>query len=162
MTPSSPTVRWIGLAVWLSVTYAAAALGAIASADAPAFYGQLAKPSWAPPPGWFGPVWTVLYTLMGIAAWLVWQAPGDTRRALVLYVVQLVANALWSWLFFAWHRGALASVEILVLLALIAATAWAFRRHHRVAALLLVPYLAWVAFAAMLTWRLWRTNPGLL
>lgn len=151
-----------GLLGWLLVAFAAAALGAIASVNAASFYAQLSKPSWAPPPGVFGPVWSVLYSLMGIAAWLVWRSAGPRKRALVLFGVQLAANALWSWLFFAWHLGALASVEVLVLLALIVGTVIAFWRISRLAAVLLVPYALWVSFASLLTWAVWRANPGLL
>jgi benzodiazapine receptor len=107
-------------------------------------------------------VWTVLYTLMGVAAWSVWRSPGPRPVALRLFGAQLIANALWSWLFFAWHRGALAAIEVLVLLALIAATVAAFWRTSRTAALLLLPYLLWVAFASCLTWAIWRSNRGLL
>lgn len=142
--------------------FVAAAVGAAASVDAPSFYAQLSKPAWAPPAGVFGPVWTVLYALMGVAAWLVWRAPGPKRAALTLFGAQLAANALWSWLFFAWHRGALAAVEILVLLALIVAMIVAFWRISRLAALLMVPYLLWVSFASVLTWAVWRSNPTLL
>ena len=154
--------QWVALFVWLLVTFAAAAIGAIASVDAAGFYAQLSKPSWAPPAAVFGPVWSALYTLMGIAAWLVWRSPGGRGVALGLFVAQLAANALWSWLFFAWHRGALASVEVLLLLALIAATIATFWSASRLAALLLVPYLLWVSFASVLTWAVWRSNPGLL
>lgn len=142
--------------------FVAAAVGAAASVDAPSFYAQLSKPAWAPPAGVFGPVWTVLYALMGVAAWLVWRSPGPKRAALTLFGAQLAANALWSWLFFAWHRGALAAVEILVLLALIVAMIVAFWRISRLAALLMVPYLLWVSFASVLTWAVWRSNPTLL
>ena len=162
MNRSSASFRFLGLIGWLLLAFAAAAVGALASVDAASFYARLDKPSWAPPPTVFGPVWSVLYALMGIAAWLVWRSPGPKLLALGLFGAQLAANALWSWLFFAWHRGALASVEVLVLLALIAATALAFWRASRLAALLLVPYLLWVAFASLLTWTLWRGNPGLL
>jgi tryptophan-rich sensory protein len=144
------------------VAFAAAAVGAVASVDAASFYAQLVKPSWAPPAWLFGPVWSALYALMGVAAWLVWRSPGSRRVALGVFGVQLAANALWSWLFFAWHRGALAAVEVLVLLALIVATIKAFSRISRVSALLLVPYLLWVSFASVLTWAVWRANPGLL
>ena len=151
-----------GLLGWLLVVFVAAAVGAVASVDAPSFYAQLNKPSWAPPAGVFGPVWTVLYALMGVAAWLVWRSPGPKRAALTLFGAQLAANALWSWLFFAWHRGALAAVEILVLLALIVAMIVAFCRISRLAALLMIPYLLWVSFASVLTWAVWRSNPTLL
>ena len=154
--------RWPGLAGWLLLVFAAAAVGALASVNAQAFYLQLAKPAWAPPAGVFGPVWSVLYLLMGSSAWLAWRSPRRTRAAFALFFAQLVANALWSWLFFAWHRGALAAVEVLVLLALIAATVAAFRHASRAAAALLLPYLAWVAFASALTWSVWLRNPGVL
>jgi tryptophan-rich sensory protein len=154
----------LGLAGWLLLTFVAAAIGALGSASAPDFYAQLSRPAWAPPAGAFGPVWTVLYALMGVAAWLVWRAHGfhRGRGALTLYAMQLAANALWSWLFFAWHRGGLAFVEALLLWALIAATLLAFARLHRLAAVLLLPYLAWVGFACVLTWTLWQGNPQLL
>jgi tryptophan-rich sensory protein len=99
---------------------------------------------------------------MGIAAWLVWRSPGPKAVALALFVAQLAANALWSWLFFSWRSGPAAAVEVLVLLALIVATAAAFWHRNRLAAFLLLPYLLWVSFASVLTWALWRGNPGLL
>ena len=136
----------------------------MASADAGAFYEQLVRPPWAPP-GWlFAPVWTVLYVLMAVAAWLVWRVHGfkEGRAALVLFIVQLGANALWTWLFFVWHQGALAFAEVILLWCLIVATAVSFRRLNAVAAVLLLPYLAWVTFAAALTLAAWRLNPGVL
>ena len=162
MTPRSLSSQTVGLLGWLLAAFAAAALGAVASVDAASFYAQLSKPSWAPPAWVFGPVWSTLYALMGVAAWLVWRSPGSNKIALGLFGAQLGANALWSWLFFAWHRGALAALEVLVLLALILATIVAFSRTSRLAALLLVPYLLWVSFASVLTWTVWRSNPGLL
>jgi len=161
MRASAPS-QLLGLLGWLLAAFAAGAVGAVASVDAASFYGQLSKPAWAPPAGVFGPVWSALYVLMGVAAWLVWRTPGRQRAALGLFAVQLAANALWSWLFFAWHRGGLAAAEVLVLLALIVATIAAFWRIRPLAALLLVPYLLWVGFASALTWAVWRANPGLL
>ena len=152
----------LALSGWLLLVFAAAALGAIASVDAASFYALLDKPSWAPPASLFGPVWTVLYLMMGVSAWLVWRSAGRRRAALALFGLQLAANALWSWLFFAWHRGALAAVQVLVLLALIVCTVAAFRRCSHAAAALLLPYLAWVAFACLLTWSVWQRNPALL
>ncbi len=153
-----------GLALWLGAAFAAGALGAAASVDAASFYAQLARPAWAPPAGVFGPVWTLLYLLMGIAAWLVWRERGAraVRGALALFVVQLAVNALWSWLFFAWRQGGLAFVEVVVLLALVAATLAAFWRVRPLAGALLVPYLLWVSFATALTWSVWQANPALL
>ena len=152
----------LALLGWLAVAFAAAAVGAVASVDAASFYAQLSKPSWSPPASVFGPVWSALYALMGVAAWLVWRSPGSHRPALALFGAQLVANALWSWLFFAWRLGALAAVEVFVLLALIVATIVAFWRSSRVAAALLVPYVLWVSFASVLTWAVWQRNPTLL
>jgi translocator protein len=152
------------LAGWLLASFAAAAVGGVASANADGFYQQLARPGWAPPPWLFGPVWSVLYVLMGVAAWLVWRERGfrGARGALVLFGVQLAANALWTWLFFAWRRGALAFAEVLLLWVLVAATLIAFRRVRPLAGALLVPYLLWVSFAAALTFAVWRMNPALL
>ena len=99
---------------------------------------------------------------MGVSVWLVWRRPEGTRRALRLFVGQLAANALWSWLFFAWHQGALAFIDVLVLLLLIAATIVSFWRLNRVAAVILVPYILWVGFASVLTWAVWRGNPSVL
>lgn len=154
----------VGFVGWLLATFAAAAVGALASAEAGAFYRELARPSWAPP-GWlFGPVWTALYALMALSAWWVWRVRGfrGARTALALFIVQLAANALWSWLFFVWRQGALAFAEVLVLWCLVAATMILFWRKSALAGALLIPYLAWVTFAAALTFSVWRLNPGIL
>ncbi|MDR3454532.1 MAG: tryptophan-rich sensory protein [Rhodoferax sp.] len=158
----SRQMQALGLIAWLVIAFVAAGVGAIASVEAASFYAQLVRPSWAPPASVFGPVWSVLYALMGVAAWLVWRERAATREALTLFVAQLVANALWSWLFFAWHQGALASAEVLVLLLLIAATIVAFWRIRRLAAVLMLPYLVWVSFASALTWSIWQSNLGIL
>jgi benzodiazapine receptor len=151
------------LIVWGGVTFAAAAIGAFASSSAPEFYGALAKPSWAPAVSLFGPVWTALYAMMAVAAWRVSHAGGPRApQALGLYVIQLVVNAAWSWLFFRLHSGAAAMADIVLLVVLIVATMMAFARVSRLAAFLLAPYLAWVLFATALTWSLWRANPSLL
>jgi len=161
-SPRSRRSQVLGLLAWLAVVFAAAGLGAIASIDASSFYGQLNRPSWSPPAALFGPVWSALYALMGIAVWLVWRRSEDTQRALRLFIGQLAANALWSWLFFAWHHGALAFIDALLLLVLIAATIVSFWRLNRVAAVLLVPYILWVGFASVLIWAVWHGNPGVL
>jgi benzodiazapine receptor len=154
----------LGLLGWALLTFAAAAVGAVASVEAGAFYAQLVRPAWAPPAWVFGPVWSALYALMAISAWLVWRRRGfaAARTALALFVAQLVANALWSWLFFAWHRGALAFAEVLVLWCLIVATIVSFQRVSSLAAACLYPYLAWSTFASALTFAIWRLNPQLL
>lgn len=160
----SPSRQVIGLVGWLLASFATGGIGAMASVRAASFYGQLVQPSWAPPAWLFGPVWSALYVLMGIAAWLVWRQHGfaHARSALLLYAVQLVVNALWSWLFFAWHQGALAFADIVLLWLLIAATVVLFWQKSRVAAWLLVPYWAWVSFAAVLNLAMWRLNPAVL
>ena len=154
----------LGLIGWLVLAYAASAIGAIASVEAAAFYGQLVQPAWAPPPWLFGPVWTALYTMMGVAAWLVWREGGfaANRVALALFLLQLGLNALWSWLFFTWRLGGIAFAEMLVLWAFILATLIAFWKVRTAAGALLVPYLLWVTFAAMLNFTLWQQNPQVL
>ena len=164
MSQSSAARQGLGLAAWLLASFVAAAVGGLASINAAGFYGQLLQPAWAPPAWLFGPVWSVLFVLMGTSAWLVWRKRGfsGAGTALKLYLAQLVANALWSWLFFAWHQGALALAGIALLWLLIAGTIAAFWRHHQAAALLLLPYLAWVSFAAALNYSLWQMNPAVL
>ena len=154
----------LGLLGWLALSYAVSAIGASASINAGAFYAQLTQPGWAPP-GWlFGPVWTTLFTMMGVAAWLVWRNGGmkAQRWPLVAFGIQLALNALWSWLFFAWKLGGTALAEVVLLWAAIAVTLVLFWRARRLAGLLLVPYLLWVSFATVLNFSLWRLNPVLL
>ena len=154
----------LGLIGWLAASFAAGAVGAVASADAGSFYRQLSQPAWAPPAWLFGPVWSVLYLLIAVAAWLVWRKHGfaGASTALLLFTVQLLANALWTWLFFKWHLGGAALAEIVVLWLLIVATVYSFWSLHRAAALMLLPYLGWVSFATALTFALWRRNPSIL
>lgn len=148
---------------WLAITFGFAALGALGSVQAAGFYAQLMRPGWAPPAWLFGPVWGVLYTLMAVSAWRACRPSAERRIAPVLsYLLQLVLNSLWSWLFFAWHLGSSASVCILALLVLIVANILLFARRDRLSALLLIPYLAWVSFAAVLCFRIWQLNPGQL
>lgn len=123
------------------------------------WYAALAKPSFNPPNTVFAPVWSVLYLLMGIAAWRAWRRRG-MDGAIALWLAQLVLNAAWSWLFFGRHQLALALVDILALLVLIVATTVAFFRRDRAAGWLMVPYIAWVAFASVLNAALWQLNPG--
>ena len=164
MEPLSRTKQILGLLVWLAISFVASGVGAVASIHAASFYGQLLQPTWAPPPSAFGAVWTILYALMGIAAWLVWRAGGfrANRAALTLFLVQLSVNALWSWLFFAWSRGALAFTDIVLLWLLIVATLVSFWRVRPLAGALLIPYLLWVSFAAALNFSVWQLNPQIL
>lgn len=162
--PISRRAQMSGLFCWLLVAFVGASIGAAASVDAGPFYAQLVRPGWAPPAWLFGPVWTVLYAMMGVAAWLVWRVGGfrAAQTALTIYFVQLALNALWSWLFFGWNRGALAFADILVLLVFIMATIVMFWRVRPLAAMLLVPYLLWVSFACALNYSVWQLNPQLL
>ena len=123
------------------------------------WYLSIAKPAWNPPSWVFGPVWSTLYVLMGVAAWRVWRGSHAERgTALSFWWTQLALNALWSPLFFGMKRLDLALLEILVLLLAIVATAGAFWRVDRAAGFLLVPYIAWVSFAAFLNFTLWQLN----
>lgn len=151
MTAFSKPKQILGLLAWLAISFATSALGAVASIRAASFYGQLVQPSWAPPASVFGPVWTTLYLLMAIAAWLVWREGGfrANRQALIFFLVQLAVNALWSWLFFAWHLGGPAFADVLILWVLIVATLVSFWRVRPLAGALLVPYLLWVSFASV-------------
>ncbi|MEO8881466.1 MAG: TspO/MBR family protein [Gemmatimonadaceae bacterium] len=156
---------WISLALWIVGSFAAGAVGGAATARAPRFYAELVKPSWAPPERAFGLVWSVLYLLMGIAAWFVWRAggwSGASRIALIVYLVQLALNALWTWLFFVFRKGGLAFAEILLLFAMVALTALLFTRIEPIAGILLVPYLIWLGVAMALNHAVWRDNPTLL
>ncbi len=154
----------LGLLGWIAITAVAAAVGSAAAASSREFYAALQRPAWAPPGSVFAPVWAVLYLAMAVAAWMVWRDRHfvGARVALVLFVVQLALNALWTWLFFAWHQGALAFVEVLLLWLAVAVTTNLFRRVRPLAGTLLIPYLAWVTFAAALTYSIWRLNPGTL
>ncbi len=127
----------------------------------PTWYETLNKPSWTPPNWVFGPVWTTLYILMGVAAWLVWRRGGFAAAALPLslFLVQLALNAAWSGIFFSWHRPGLAFLEIVILWFAILATLVLFWREKPAAGWLLVPYWLWVGYAAALNGAIWRMNP---
>ena len=163
LEPPMRTPRRVGLLlVCVLIVLAAEALGALASIQAAVFYAQLAQPVWAPPAWLFGPVWTLLYALMAIALWRVWRRRTTGSAPIVLFLVQLAVNAAWSWLFFRWHLGPASFAWIMLLLALLVMTMIAFWRVDHLAALLLLPYLAWVSFACALSWAIWRANPALL
>jgi benzodiazapine receptor len=134
--------------------------GAVTATSVGTWYQQLRKPSFNPPDRVFGPVWTALYIAMAVAAWRVWrrQSLRGARLALTLFAAQLALNLGWSVLFFGMRQIGLALIEIAVLFIAIVSTASAFARTDGAAALLLVPHLTWVAFAAMLNWVIWRLN----
>ncbi len=158
------TQQAISFVALLAVMVIVATLGAFASINAPGFYAELAKPQWAPPAGVFGPVWTLLYLMMTFAAWRVVYTRGwsGSRLEMSVYFLQLILNALWSWLFFAWRNGNGALLDIALLWLAIVGNVVLFWRVQRWAGVLLIPYLLWVSFAAALTWSVVRLNPQLL
>ena len=147
-----------GLIGWLAATFVFAAIGARFLPGE--WYRALTKPALTPPDFIFAPVWTLLYILMALAAWLVWRQGGfkSNRLALSLYGAQLVLNALWSWIFFGQHQIGFALIDILVLLSVIILTAIKFHTINRHAAILMTPYILWVTFATYLNFELWRLN----
>jgi len=152
--------RIIGLIVWIIISFIP---GWIGSQFTPGqWYTTIAKPSWTPPGYIFGPVWTLLYILMGVAAWLVWKEHGfgAAKTALWFFIIQLILNGLWSVLFFGWHRPGWAFIDIFALWIMIVATMVAFWRHSTVAGVLFIPYLAWVSFASALNFSIWHLNRG--
>ncbi|PRX27891.1 TspO/MBR related protein [Paraburkholderia sp. BL18I3N2] len=149
--------RWPSLVVFLVLAFAAAFVASRFLPDA--WYVALQKPAFNPPDWVFPPAWSMLYVLMAIAAWRVWKRDG-LSAAIVLWLVQLLFNAAWMWLFFGLHRPDAALADILILLILIVALAFAFWRRDRWAGGLLMPYVAWVAFAAVLNHALWQLNPA--
>ncbi|MDG4663077.1 TspO/MBR family protein [Mycobacterium sp. 236(2023)] len=162
VTEHSTTRSRSVLALVLSIlaVVAASALGGLATASASEDYGRLQQPGFAPPSWVFGPTWTVLYVLMAVAAWLVWRtgpAP-ETTRALTLYGIQLALNAAWTPLFFGLGWRGVAFVELSVLLVVLVATVVAFLRRSALAGVLLLPYLAWSAFALCLNFAVWQLN----
>jgi benzodiazapine receptor len=159
MNTPTPAQSILGLIAWLGITFLAPVVGM--DAQPGAWYAGLNKPAFNPPSWIFGPVWTLLYTLMALAAWMVWRRGGlaAQRIPLTFYGIQLVLNAIWSPVFFTLHRLDLAFVIIVVLWFFIFHTLRAFWRVHRLSGLFFVPYLAWVSFAAVLNFTIWRLNP---
>ncbi len=147
------------LAGWLALTFLASLTAAFVSRGGD-WYATLAKPSWTPPAWLFGPVWTLLYAMMAVAAWLVWREGGwqRQRRALWLYLLQWLLNALWTPLFFGLRRPGLASGEIILLDAAVLATMVAFWRARRAAGWMLTPYALWLSLATLLNLTIWRLN----
>ena len=154
--PTHPVVAAFG---WFGITFLAAVIGSQAGPGS--WYAAMAKPSWNPPNWVFGPVWTYLYLTMAWAAWRVWRGGGWTNRRtpLLMYLVQLILNAFWSPIFFGLQQPGFAFAEIVLLWGTLAGTLFLFLRVDRLAGILLVPYLAWVSFAAFLNFTLWRLNP---
>jgi len=148
--------------VCLAVTFAVATIGSFFTRQGLTdWYANLNKPIFNPP-GWlFGPVWTVLYFLMAASVFLVWQKGIENpwvKTAIVLYLIQLILNGLWTPIFFGLRMPLAAFCEIVLLLAAIVLTMWAFAKVSRAAALLLVGYIAWTTFAAVLNFSIWMLN----
>ncbi len=158
-TPRTGPAAWLGLAFWLGLCFTAAWVGSRFPPGA--WYERLLKPALNPPAWVFGPAWTLLYLMMGVAAWLVWQRRGIAGApwSLGLFLLQLGLNTLWSYLFFGLQQPGLAFLDIIALWLAILATLLAFWRHYRPAGQLLLPYLLWVSFAAYLNLQFWRLNP---
>ncbi len=152
-----PGRRWLALGAFAAAVTVAAAVGALGVQGTQAEYAGLEQPSWAPPSWLFGPVWTVLYAMVAVAGWLVWQRVG-WGPALWAYAGQLVLNAAWTPLFFGAGRYGLAFVDIVLLWLAIGVTVVLFRRVSRPAAGLLVPYWMWVSYAAALNLAIWQLN----
>jgi tryptophan-rich sensory protein len=160
--PSRPDWSgWPGLLAFVVLCLGVGWIAGLVTAPAVAdWYPTLTKPSWTPPPWAFPVVWPILYVMMGVAAWRVARAGASAarRRALGLFLLQLLLNGAWSFLFFGLRSPLLGLIDILLLLAAIAATILAFRRIDGIAAALMLPYLAWVAFATALNLEIWRLN----
>jgi benzodiazapine receptor len=145
---------------FVGISFLAAATGAMFRPGE--WYEQLRKPSWRPPNWVFPPAWTLLYLTIAVSGWLVWRTSGFAGAAFpfAIYLVQLVLNASWSPIFFGMHRPGLAFIEVVMLWLSIIATIAVFHRVNAVAAYLLLPYLAWVTFAAALNLTIWHLNRG--
>lgn len=141
--------RWLWLVAFIGVCQLVGVVGALGTSTDTAWYDGLVKPAWNPPRWVFGPIWTTLYALMGLAAWRVWDT-GRGGAALPIFFVQLGLNLAWSFVFFNAHAVDAALIEIAALWVAIVATMLAFWRVDRPAAWLMAPYLAWVTFAAAL------------
>lgn len=150
--------EWTALIGWLAISALAGVTGSFFMPGQ--WHEQLAKPDWNPPDWVFGPVWTTLYALMGIAAWLVWRRDGfrDGSVPLGLFLLQLSLNAAWTPIFFGAHEIGWALLDLGALWIVLVATVIAFFRVERLAGTLLLPYLAWVTFAFALNFSLWRLN----
>jgi tryptophan-rich sensory protein len=147
----------LGLGGFLLACFAAASTGAIFRPGP--WYRRLRKPAFNPPDWLFAPAWTVLYIAIAVAGWLVWEVRGFGPE-IALWFFSLLLNAAWSWLFFGKRRMDLAFYELVVFWLSIAGMILAFAPASATAAWLMVPYLAWVSFAGLLNWTLWRMNPA--
>jgi len=153
--------KWLELTVCIAIVFAAALAASLAMGLSDrSWYESLHKPTWNPPDWLFGPVWSILYLLMVVSAWLIWRERPrpQCRRAIAVFVVQLLLNAVWTSLFFALQSPLAAMADISLLWLAILATIGFFLRIRPLAAVLLLPYLLWVSFAWMLNLAIWRLN----
>ena len=151
----------IGLVAAIVICFAAAGLGGLVTTpQIPNWYADLGKPTWTPPDWIFGPVWSLLYLMMAVAAWLVWREAGfaGAKWPLALFAIQLALNSLWSVLFFGFQNPGAAAIEIVILWTAILATLVAFWNRSMLAGGLLLPYLTWVSYAAVLNVAIWQMN----
>lgn len=156
--PTGTRNQILVLVILLILCFLVGGMGGLATApNIPTWYAGLAKPSWTPPNWIFGPVWSLLYLSMAVAAWLVWRKKNPTLP-MVLFGIQLAFNAAWSWLFFGLHSPGSAFADVLLLWAAIAATTVAFWRRSTLAGILFLPYMAWVTFASALNFAIWKMN----
>jgi tryptophan-rich sensory protein len=162
MTTAAPALRrnsWLVLAGLILLCLTTGAIGGFATQPSiDSWYRLIAKPWWTPPDWVFGPVWSMLYVMMAVAAWLVWKTGDRVRPAMVLFGVQLVLNLLWSLLFFGARSPGMALVEVVFLWGSVLLTMLAFFGRQSTAGWLFVPYLAWVSFAAVLNFAIWSMN----
>lgn len=157
-----PLISIIALLFFIGICFFTAWLGAqVSPGIAPGeWYESINKPDWNPPAWIFGPVWTLLYTMMAISAWVVWKRSGFMRAkaAFILFFTQLLLNGLWSQIFFGQQEIGWAFAEIVALWIAIILTIFCFFRHSKVAGWLLIPYLLWVTFAGLLNYTIWVLN----
>lgn len=134
--------------------------GLVTVSEIPTWYASLNKPSFNPPNWLFGPVWTILYLLMGISVYIIWKQPVSKERnkALQLFILQFMLNFCWSFIFFGLHATGWALIEMIALWILILLSILHFAKHSKISAWLLVPYIAWVSFALLLNAAIWRLN----
>lgn len=151
-------MKIIGLVVWILICFLPAIIGSqFGPGD---WYQALNKPEWNPPNWIFGPVWTLLYVLMGISVWIIWKSYGLKTAAIPIafFIVQLILNALWSWFFFGLENVGLAFVDIIALWTFILITLILFWKLNTWSGVLLIPYIAWVSFATILNYNIWQLN----
>jgi len=153
-------IKWGLLIIFILVCNLIGSLGVIWTSPNSSWYMNISKPKFNPPSWVFGPVWTLLFTLMGISLYLVWTSPSSKIKliALVLFGIQFLFNIVWSYLFFGLNKPLWSFVEILFLLGFIFATIFYFIKVDKLAGYLLIPYFLWVSFASFLNYSIWKLN----